>query len=141
GFTNMPPASALGAIRIAFLMLLAAGGVDVPTNHGLFEPITTVFRQGSLLNPRFPASTIFGNQMCDEVLESIMLALADALPDRVTAGWNQLLCTPLPGVDPRTQAPSVSPSLFLPGRPRAVPGADGLAPPPLPRPPRPPPSP
>ena len=35
-------------------------------------------------NPRFPASSIFGNQMCDEVLESIMLALADALPDRVT---------------------------------------------------------
>ena len=36
--------------------------------------------QGSLLDPRFPASTIFGNQMCDEVIESIMLALADALP-------------------------------------------------------------
>ena len=56
--------------------------------------------EGSLLDPRFPASTIFGNQMCDEVLESIMLALADALPDRVTAGWNQLLCTALAGDRP-----------------------------------------
>ena len=126
GFTNMPPASATGAVRIAFLMLMNAGGIDVPTNEGLFAPVTTIFREGSLLNPRFPASSIFGNQMCDEVLESIMLALADALPDRVTAGWNQLLCTALAGVDPRTQAPSVSLSIFMRGGPGAMRGADGF---------------
>jgi len=126
GFTNMPPASATGAVRIAFLMLMNAGGIDVPTNEGLFAPVTTVFREGSLLNPRFPASSIFGNQMCDEVLESIMLALADALPDRVTAGWNQLLCTALAGVDPRNQAPSVSLTIFMRGGPGAMQGADGF---------------
>jgi N-methylhydantoinase B len=126
GFTNMPPASATGAVRIAFLMLMHAGGIDVPTNEGLFVPVTTVFREGSLLNPRFPASSIFGNQMCDEVLESIMLALADALPDRVTAGWNQLLCTALAGVDPRTDAPTVSLSIFMRGGPGAMKGADGF---------------
>src|SRR5262245_44518022 len=125
GFTNMPPASATGAVRIAFLMLMNAGGIDVPTNEGLFAPVTTVFREGSLLNPRFPASSIFGNQMCDEVLESIMLALADALPDRVTAGWNQLLCTTLAAIDPRTGAPSVSLSIFMRGGPGATRGADG----------------
>ena len=126
GFTNMPRASALGAIRIAFLMLINAGGVDVPTNEGLFAPVRTVFRPGSLLDPSFPASTIFGNQMCDEVIESIMLALADALPDRVTAGWNQLLCTTLAGIDPRTSAPSVSLSIFMRGGPGAMQGADGF---------------
>jgi N-methylhydantoinase B len=126
GFTNMPPASALGAIRIAFLMLISAGGVDVPTNEGLFGPVKTVFREGSLLDPRFPASTIFGNQMCDEVIESIMLALAEPLPDRVTAGWNQLLCTTLAGIDPRTSAPSVSLSIFMRGGPGAMRGADGF---------------
>jgi N-methylhydantoinase B len=126
GFTNMPPASATGAIRIAFLMLLTAAGIDVPTNHGLFVPIRTVFREGSLLNPRFPAATIFGNQMCDEVLEAIFLALAPALPDRVTAGWNQLLCTVLAGVDPRTDAPSVTLTIFQRGGPGAMQGADGF---------------
>jgi N-methylhydantoinase B len=126
GFTNMPPASALGAIRIAFLMLINAGGVDVPTNEGLFAPVRTVFREGSLLNPRFPASTIFGNQMCDEVIESIMLALAEPLPDRVTAGWNQLLCTTLAGIDPRTSAPSVALTVFMRGGPGAMLGADGF---------------
>jgi N-methylhydantoinase B len=126
GFTNMPPASATGAVRIAFLMLMNAGGIDVPTNEGLFAPVRTIFREGSLLNPRYPAASIFGNQMCDEVLESIMLALADALPDRVTAGWNQLLCTALAGIDPRTNAPSVSLSIFMRGGPGAMKGADGF---------------
>ena len=125
GFTNMPAASAIGAIRIAFLMLLAAGGLTTPTNHGLFAPVHTVFRKGSLLDPHFPASTIFGNQMCDEVLEAIMRALADVLPDRVTAGWNQYLCTALSAIDPRTNEPSVSLTIFQRGGPGAMRGADG----------------
>src|SRR4029077_10473142 len=49
-----------------------------------------------------------------------------ALPDRVTAGWNQLLCTALAGVDPRTQEPSVSLSIFMRGGPGAMKGADGF---------------
>ena len=125
GFTNMPAASAIGAIRIAFLMLLRAGGLTIPTNHGLFAPVRTVFRKGSLLDPHFPASTIFGNQMCDEVLEAIMRALADVLPDRVTAGWNQYLCTALSAIDPRTGRPSVSLTIFQRGGPGAMRGADG----------------
>ena len=125
GFTNMPAAAAIGAIRIAFLMLLAAGGLTMPTNHGLFAPVHTVFRKGSLLDPEFPASTIFGNQMCDEVLEAIMRALADVLPDRVTAGWNQYLCTALSAIDPRTNEPSVSLTIFQRGGPGAMRGGDG----------------
>ncbi|HEY4278949.1 MAG TPA: hydantoinase B/oxoprolinase family protein [Conexibacter sp.] len=125
GFTNMPAASAIGAIRIAFLMLVTAGGLSIPANHGLFAPIRTVFRKGSLIDPEFPASTIFGNQMCDEVLDAIMAALAEALPDRVTAGWNQFLCTALSATDPRTNEPSVALTIFQRGGPGAMQGADG----------------
>lgn len=125
GITNMPSASAMGAVRIAFLMLIAAGGIKIPTNQGLFVPVHTVFREGSLLNPRFPAATIFGNQMCDEVLEAIMLALKDALPDRVTAGWNQFLCTALNGIDPRTDEPFVMFTIFQRNGPGAMRGHDG----------------
>ncbi|WP_134661559.1 MULTISPECIES: hydantoinase B/oxoprolinase family protein [unclassified Amycolatopsis] len=125
GIANMPPASAKGAVRIVFLMLIAAGGIVIPTNQGLFAPLSTVFREGSLLNPRFPAATIFGNQMCDEVLEAIMTALADALPDRVTAGWNQFICTALNGVDPRSGGPFVTLTVFQRSGPGAMRGADG----------------
>ena len=44
-----------------------------------------------------------------------MLALADALPDRVTAGWNQFLCTAARRRRPAHAAPSVS-LLDLPAR-------------------------
>lgn len=125
GFTNMPAASAIGAIRIAFLMLVSAGGLSVPANHGLFAPISTVFRKGSLIDPEFPAATVFGNQMCDQVVEAIMRALAHALPDRVTAGWNKYLATALSAIDPRTGAPSVSLTIFQRGGPGAMRGADG----------------
>jgi N-methylhydantoinase B len=126
GYTNMPSSSAMGAVRIAFLMLLASGGVEVVPNHGLWAPVRTVFRKGSLLDPRFPAATIFGNQMCDEVVEAIMSALAPALPDRVTAGWNQALGTVYTGVDPRSGEASVFFGSFQRGGPGAMRGADGF---------------
>ncbi|MEV0972533.1 hydantoinase B/oxoprolinase family protein [Microtetraspora glauca] len=125
GFTNMPPASAAGAVRIAFLMLIAAGGVVVPTNQGLFAPVRTVFREGSLFNPRFPAATVFGNQMCDEIVECVMTALAEALPDRVTAGWTKFISAILHGEDPRTGDPFVTLTVFQRNGPGAMLGHDG----------------
>jgi N-methylhydantoinase B len=47
------------------------------------------------------------------------------LPDRVTAGWNQYLCTALSAIDPRTDEPSVSLTIFQRGGPGAMRGADG----------------
>ncbi|GLB68316.1 hydantoinase B/oxoprolinase family protein [Arthrobacter mangrovi] len=125
GITNMPPASAKGAVRIAFLMLMASGDINIPTNQGLFEPIRTVFREGSVLNPRFPAATVFGNQMSDEVVECIMTALAGILPDRVSAGWNKYLCTSTNGVDPRTNEEFGTLTVFQRTGPGGVQGTDG----------------
>jgi len=125
GICNMPPAAAKGATRIAFLMLMASGGIRIPTNQGLFAPIETVFRTGSILDPQFPAATIYGNQMCDEVVEAIMLALADALPDRVCAGWNKLMCTATSGVDPRTGEPFAAFTVFQRTGPGGTQGQDG----------------
>ncbi|WP_181762639.1 hydantoinase B/oxoprolinase family protein [Pseudarthrobacter sp. B4EP4b] len=125
GITNMPPASAKGAVRIAFLMILASGDINIPTNQGLFEPITTVFREGSVLNPRFPAATVFGNQMSDEVVECIMTALSGILPDRVSAGWNKYMCTSTNGVDPRTHEEFGTLTVFQRTGPGGMLGTDG----------------
>ncbi len=125
GFTNMPAASAIGAISIAFMMLLDASGLSIPTNAGLFATMSTKFRKGSLIDPEFPAASVFGNQMCDEVLESIMMALAEPLPDLVCAGWNQFLPASLSGVDPRTGEVYVDLLLFSRGGSGAMKGTDG----------------
>lgn len=125
GFTNMPTASGKGAVRIAFLMLLASRGITIPTNQGLFEPITTIFREGSILNPRFPAATIFGNQIADEIVESIHLALSEILPDAVSAGWNKYICSSTNGVDPRTGEPFGALTVFQRTGPGGSKDADG----------------
>lgn len=125
GIANQPKASAAGAVRIVFLMLVAAGGVVLPTNEGLFAPIRTVFREGSLLNPKFPAATIFGNQITDNITEAIMSALADALPQRVTAGWCKAMNATMTGEDPDTGEPYVSLTVFQRTGPGAMKGYDG----------------
>ena len=54
GFTNMPPASALGAIRIAFLMLINAGGVDVPDERGAVRAGADGVPAGLAARPELP---------------------------------------------------------------------------------------
>lgn len=125
GIANQPKASAAGAVRIVFLMLVAAGGVVLPTNEGLFAPIRTIFREGSLLNPKFPAATIYGNQITDNITEAIMMALADALPERVTAGWCKAMNATMTGEDPDTGEPYVSLTVFQRTGPGAMKGYDG----------------
>jgi N-methylhydantoinase B len=64
--------------------------------------------------------------MCDEVLESIMLALAEPLPDRVVAGWNQALGTVYAARDQRTGRQKVYFGAFQRGGPGASRGGDGF---------------
>jgi len=59
-------------------------------NHGLLRPIKITAPRGSLANPIFPAPTIArfcpGNQLAD----TVMMALAQALPGQVSAGIGNL---------------------------------------------------
>lgn len=125
GFTNMPEAAARGAVRLALLMILASSGFDVPTNQSIFTPAKVILRKGSVMNPEFPAATIFGNQMGEQVVEAINLALADAIPDHVSAGWHKLLPIGLVGNDPDTHEPFVVFTLFQRGGSGALAGTDG----------------
>jgi len=63
---------------------------NVPQNSGMIRPITIVAPEGSLVNPVFPAPTIArfctGNQAAD----TVMKALAQAVPDKVSAGVGNL---------------------------------------------------
>ncbi len=62
----------------------------IPQNSGLTRPITILAPQGSLANPTFPAPVIArfcpGNQLAD----TVMKALAQAVPEQVSAGIGNL---------------------------------------------------
>jgi N-methylhydantoinase B len=100
GFTNMPTASAKAACAIAYLMIINPGN-EIAQNEGMFRSLNCIFEKGTILNPNFPAATLFGNQLADVLLEAIMDAFKDAVPDQATASWAKL-CTPVfSGWDPR----------------------------------------
>jgi len=63
---------------------------NIPQNSGLIRPITIVAPKGTLANPIFPAPVIArfspGNQLAD----TVMKALAPAVPHQVSAGIGNL---------------------------------------------------
>src|SRR4030081_967112 len=73
---------------------------DIPVNHGLLRPIRITAPLGSLANPVFPAPTIArfcpGNQLAD----TVMKALAQALPGQVSAGIGNLKVIAFSGMRP-----------------------------------------
>jgi len=98
GFVNGTYTSSASATILTFLQMV---NPDIPHNEGMVEPIEIVIPEGTILNAAYPAATTFGNHLCPPNADAIIRALAPVIPERITAGWNQLLCALTTGVDPR----------------------------------------
>ncbi len=98
GFVNGTYTSSASATILTFLQMV---NPDIPHNHGMTEPVEIIIPEGTLLNASYPAATTFGNHLCPQNADAIIRALAPVIPKRVTAGWNNLLCSLLTGHDPR----------------------------------------
>lgn len=109
GFVNGTYTSSASAVLLTFLQMV---NPDIPHNDGMVRPIKIIIPEGTILNAKFPAATTFGNHLCPPTADAIIRALAPAIPERVTAGWNQLLCGLVTGHDPRKNSPYVD-ILFL----------------------------
>jgi N-methylhydantoinase B len=90
GFVNGTYTSSASATVLTFLGMV---NPDIPHNHGMVQPLEIVIPEGTILNAAYPAATTFGNHLCPPNADAIIRALAPVIPDRVTAGWNQLLCS------------------------------------------------
>lgn len=88
---NCPRASTISSAYSAVKMLLTSA--TIPLNDGSYRPITIAAPEGSLVNPRKPAPVEGRNVVVMRVFQSIQMALAKALPDRI----------PAPGYDTRTE--------------------------------------
>ncbi|MCC6215361.1 MAG: hydantoinase B/oxoprolinase family protein [Polyangiaceae bacterium] len=98
GFVNGTYTSTASATILTFLQMVDP---RIPHNHGMVAPIEIVVPEGTLLNAAYPAATTFGNHLCPPNADAIIRALSPVVPERVTAGWNQLLCSLSTGTDPR----------------------------------------
>ncbi|MCC6902865.1 MAG: hydantoinase B/oxoprolinase family protein [Polyangiaceae bacterium] len=98
GFVNGTFTSSASATVLTFLQMVDP---RIPHNQGMVEPIEIIIPEGTLLNAAYPAATTFGNHLCPNNADAIMRALSPVIPERVTAGWNQLLCSLSTGRDTR----------------------------------------
>lgn len=101
GFVNGTYTSTCSAITLTFLQMI---NPNIPHNEGMIKPLRYIVPEGIILNAAYPAATTFGNHLCPQVADAIFKALSEAIPDRVTAGWNHLLCSLFTGVHPRTDS-------------------------------------
>lgn len=78
---------------------------DVPNNQGMLDLPEIVAEPGSLLNAVFPAPVAARANTCQRIVDVIIGALADALPQQVVAAANGANTTAVfSGIDPRSGA-------------------------------------
>jgi N-methylhydantoinase B len=103
---NMP---LVGTVDISIWLTLRSILLDsvtygsIPQNEGLTRPITIVAPRGTLANPIFPAPVIArfcpGNALAD----TVMKALAEAVPQQVSAGIGNLRVVAFSGMEDGNQ--------------------------------------
>jgi len=96
GFVNGTYTSSASASILTFLQMV---NPDIPHNEGMVGPIKMIIPEGTILNASYPKATTFGNHLCPPNADAIIRALAPVIPDRVTAGWNNLLASLTTGLD------------------------------------------
>jgi len=123
GFVNGTFTSSASATILTLLQMI---NPDIPHNEGMVDPVEIVIPEGTILNASYPKATTFGNHLCPPNADAIQRALAPALPDRVTAGWNNLLCSLTTGIDPEKNDKYVDIGFMgLKGGSGAMRGVDG----------------
>jgi N-methylhydantoinase B len=98
GFVNGTYTSSASATTLTFLQMV---NPNMPHNDGMVRPLNIIIPEGTILNAKYPAATTFGNHLCPPNADAIIRALSEVIPERITAGWNQLLCYLTTGQDTR----------------------------------------
>ncbi len=83
GNVNCPIATVHAAVYYA---LIAVVDPHVPANSGCYRPFEVRAEEGLVVNPRPPRACGARTNTSQKITEAMMLALAQALPDRVMAG-------------------------------------------------------
>ena len=101
---------------------------DVPATAGLMRPIRLVAPGGSVVNARPPAAVAGGNvETSQRIVDVLLRALAQTIPDRVPAGSSGTMNNlTVGGIDPRTGQPFAYYETIAGGM-GARPGKDGVS--------------
>jgi len=106
--------------------LMAALGKGIPKNDGCRRVVKVIAPERSVVNARFPAPVVSRVTTCHRVVDVMLQALAQVIPDRVMAGYYGVsnICN-LGGYNPQTCRPWVHFEIEVGGW-GARPQSDGL---------------
>lgn len=122
GPINSPLATTLAAIYYAMRCITAA---EIPSNEGCKRPIRVEAPAGTLVNARSPAAVMQRMVVCHSIVDLIMGALAEAVPERVMGDSCGCLYNYSMAIDPRSNR-RVMFGEVVPGGIGATVGADGI---------------
>ncbi len=90
-------------VRSIFLDQAVFADQGIPQNHGLFRPVTVIAPVGTIFNPAFPRSA--GPRACLVCTagDTAMKALAQVVPDKISAGTSTLSVAVYAGFDEEKQ--------------------------------------
>jgi N-methylhydantoinase B len=106
-FVNSPLGN---TVSIAMESFYAFIDPMAPKNQGSFAPVRVVAPEGTVVNPRYPATVgACGISVGEPIMEACKIALAKALPGRATGGFARHACPinfgmDLDEIDPRTHS-------------------------------------
>jgi N-methylhydantoinase B len=122
GPLNSGASGGIAAARVAFKCLTSPNGV---VNEGEMRPLKVILPPGTMLSAAPPAPLSFWSSSLPTVIETILRALADVLPDRIPAGHKgDMSGIAMYGYDGRRKRPFICLNIFGGGF-GAKPHADG----------------
>ena len=100
GYVNSPVPNTLSS---AYLALFMSIGSEIRFNEGALRALHAVAPAGSIVNPSEPAPvTGCTINTAQTIIEAAWLALSQAVPDKVDAGWARWCAPATMGLNPRT---------------------------------------
>jgi len=104
-FINVPLGRLVSGVIVPVAWVLPPG---TPRNQGLFDCVTIITKEGTVLSPTYPATT--GGQGCSlscEITECVQMVLSQVAAENASGLWSRHLCPIISGkrrdmIDPRT---------------------------------------
>ncbi|TAK47280.1 MAG: hydantoinase B/oxoprolinase family protein [Xanthobacteraceae bacterium] len=92
----------------AYYVLIAVIDPEAPPNSGCYRPIRVVTTPGTIVNPRPPGAVAARTNTSQKIVEAMLRAFSQVIPERVTAGSHgQISTCGFGGTDPRTGKPFI----------------------------------
>lgn len=105
GPANTAPTGVLGPV---YYVVRAITDPTIPNNSGCFRPVSVHIPEGTLLSPRRPAPVSIRAHTLKRVVDALLGAFAQAIPERIAAASHgSINAMSIGGINPTTHTPWV----------------------------------